>query len=181
MEKEPTPQITIREAVAPDEVVPARIMHAESWLAAYPNEPAGVSEEWVRARTDRWLEPEQLEKSKEILARILDDPSQFYRLAEQQGEIVGFIHLMTKQDGSKHLEAIYTSPETFGTGVGASLMDAANQWIGGDTVTLEVVSYNERARRFYEKYGFRVIQGSDHLYADKLPVIEMKREGKESQ
>ena len=105
------------------------------------------------------------------------DPTQFYRIAEFDGKIVGFIHITTKQDGRKHLEAIYTSPETFGTGVGQELMEQANVWIGDSPATLEVATYNERAIRFYEKNGFKKIEGSDHFYAEKMPVIDMIREG----
>jgi len=41
---------------------------------------------------------------------------------------------------------------------------------------LEVATYNHRAIRFYEKYGFVVVEGTEHLYRDKIPVIMMKRE-----
>lgn len=180
LEQEPKPKVVIREATDPHEVIPARRMQAASWLATYPNEAAGVSEEWVRTRTDAWNQPDRLEQSVGILDGILKDPSQFYRLAEINGEIVGFIHVTTKANDIKYVEAVYTRPETFGTGIGAKLMDAADEWIGDGEVKLEVATYNERAKRFYEKRGFEEIPGSDHFYAEVMPTIYMKRKGASS-
>ena len=173
-EFEPKPHVTIKEAVAED-VREARAMQARSWLATYPNEENGVSEEWVRARTEHWLAPEVLDKSVERLDAILHDPTQFYRLAMQYDTVVGFVHLTTKEDGSKYLEAIYTEPSTFGSGVGDTLMKTADTWIGASPVTLEVVRYNARAITFYQKHGFEMVPDSEHLYADTMPVVYMKR------
>jgi ribosomal protein S18 acetylase RimI-like enzyme len=177
VEFEPKLNVVVREATSAEEVIPARHMQAASWRATYPNEEAGVSEEWVNARTSAWLHPDRLKQSIEILDGIIKDPTQFYRIAEANGEVIGFIHLTTKEDSSKYLEALYTSPNTFGAGVGAKLMQAADEWIGGNTATLEVATYNQRARRFYEKHGFHEIPGSDHFYAETMPTIYMIREG----
>ena len=46
-----------------------------------------------------------------------------------------------------------------GTGAGAALLAAAEQWARGrgyTTLTLNVFAGNERARAFYEKHGFDV-------------------------
>ena len=42
---------------------------------------------------------------------------------------------------------------------------------------LEVVSYNQRAIRFYEKFGFEKVAGSERMYRDKMPVMTMIRKG----
>lgn len=177
VEHEPKLAVVVREAFSPEEVIPARHMQAASWRATYPNEEAGVSESWVREQTSNWLEPERLQKSVERIAEIIKDPLQFYRLAEANGEIIGFIHLTTGEDGGKFLEALYTNPNTFGHGVGEKLMNAAKEWIGDSTTQLEVVSYNQRARRFYQKHGFHEIPGSDHYFNETMPVLYMIREG----
>lgn len=176
MEKEPVPQFSIREGL-PDDAPGARAMQAESWLATYPNEEAGVTYEWVKSLTDSWLTAEKLDESRRIFTEAINGPSMFYRLAESNGRVVGFVHAATNDDGTKELEAIYTSPETFGSGLGQRLMNMANEWIGNADTTLKVATYNERAIRFYEKNGFHVVQGTEELYKEMIPIITMKREG----
>jgi ribosomal protein S18 acetylase RimI-like enzyme len=176
MEKEPIPQFTIREGL-PEDAARTRAMQAESWLATYPDEEAGVSYEWVKNLTDSWLTVEKLDQSCEILTDIINDPEMFYRLAESGSKVVGFVHAATNDDGTKELEAIYTSPETFNSGLGQRLMNMANEWIGDTETTLKVAKYNARAIRFYEKNGFRVVEGTEELYREMIPIITMKREG----
>jgi ribosomal protein S18 acetylase RimI-like enzyme len=176
MEKESVPQFHIRKGL-PEDSASARAMQAESWLATYPNEEAGVSYEWVKNLTDSWLTAEHLDQSRQIFTDAINDPSMFYRLAENNGKVVGFIHAATNDDGTKELEAIYTSPEAFGSGLGQRLMNVANEWIGGTDTTLKVATYNTRAIRFYEKNGFRAVEGTEELYKEMIPIITMKREG----
>lgn len=176
MEKERVSQYEIREGTLDDSEA-VRRMQAESWLATYPNDEAGVSYEWVKEQTDQWLTSEWLAKSREILAEVLEKPNSFYSVAEMEGRIVGFVHVATNDDNTKELEAIYTSPETFGTGLGDRLMERADQWIDDVTTTLKVVSYNQRAIRFYEKHGFIKVEGSEEVYKEKMPVIQMIRKG----
>jgi N-acetylglutamate synthase-like GNAT family acetyltransferase len=100
-----------------------------------------------------------------------------YRVAELNGEIVGCLHASTYEDGTKELEAIYLSPETFGSGIGAKLMEPVIDWVGNKDMTVKVATYNDRARKFYQKYGFEQIPGSDDVYADTIPMIRMIRKG----
>lgn len=168
------PHYTIREATL-DDVEPIRRMHAASWLATYPNEAHGVSFEWVKNRTDDWLTPASLEVSKGYVAKAIHDTNGFYRVAEIGGEIVGFVHATTNDDGTKEFEAIYVHPDMFGRGLGEALMTQVLKWIGDAEARLEVATYNARAIRFYEKHGFRIVKGTESLYADTIPIIQMKR------
>ena len=176
MEKEPVLQFKIRKGT-PEDAAKARTMQAESWLATYPNEEAGVPNEWVKRVTDDWLTRESLKKSQDIFMNALNDPTAFYRIAERDDQVVGFVHVATNDDGTKELEAIYTSPETFHSGLGQQLMDLANEWIDGTETRLKVATYNARAIRFYEKNGFEIVPGTEELYKEMIPIIEMKREG----
>ena len=179
MERETVPQFTIRQG-RPDDVVASRTMQAESWLATYPNEAAGVPYEWVKNLTDSWLTADKLAQSRQILTDVINDSSMFYRLAESEGKVIGFVHAATNDDGTKELEAIYTSPETFGSGLGQQLMNVANEWIGDTETTLKVAKYNTRAIRFYEKNGFQAVEGTEELYKEMIPIIQMKRKGEKS-
>jgi GNAT superfamily N-acetyltransferase len=76
-------------------------------------------------------------------------------VAEQDGQIIGFAHLSTGDEGEIH--AIYVTPDAWGTGVGRALMDEALARLrdaGCTEVILWVLAANERARRFYEKAGW---------------------------
>lgn len=179
MENERTPQFEIREA-SPGDAVKTRKMQAESWLATYPNDENGVSYQWVKERTDGWLTADRLEESKSIFAKVISDPTQFYRLATAGDRVVGFVHAKTNDDSTKELEAIYTDPETFGSGLAQRLMHRADQWLDGVETTLAVASYNVRAIRFYEKNGFKVMDNPIIMFKDKIPLIKMLREERKS-
>lgn len=177
MNRTAEPRYTIRPA-AVDDTVEIRRMHAESWLATYPSPENGVTYQWVKDYTDTWLTPEALRESEGYVQRAIEDKAGFYRLAEQDSRIVGFVHAVTNDDGSKELKAIYTHPDTFGTGLAQMLMDQAIDWIGDTTTTLNVASYNTRAIKFYGKYGFVALPGMGEKYRDKIPTINMRREVK---
>lgn len=68
-------------------------------------------------------------------------------VAESQGSVVGFIALIGNEVG-----AIFVEPEHHGKGVGASLMNKAEE-IHGD-LEVEVFAENSIGRRFYASYGF---------------------------
>jgi ribosomal protein S18 acetylase RimI-like enzyme len=56
--------------------------------------------------------------------------------------------------------AIYVDPDAWSQGTGSALLDAAiarlaREWAGLEAITLWVLQDNHRARRFYEKHGFR--------------------------
>lgn len=170
------PHYTTRQATLAD-VEPVRRMQADSWRATYVNEAAGVSQAWVDDRTAGWLTPEALKTSREVIGKVLADDSQFYRVAERDGEIVGFVYASHQDDGTIELNAIYTAPDTFGTGLGQQLIDQAIAYADGAQMELKVASYNTRAIRFYEKNGFKIVPDSEVMFADKIPIVKMLREG----
>lgn len=51
--------------------------------------------------------------------------------------------------------AIHSLPESWGTGMGAAMLDEALRQIGSRPVFLWAFRENARAHRFYEKHGFR--------------------------
>lgn len=166
----------IREA-SEDDTLNIRTMHARSWLAAYPNDEFGVSEEWVSERVSKWTTKEGLQRAKEHFNGIFGDPDHFYRIAELEGEIVGLIHAINEGD-KQHLAALYVDKSQYGNGLAQQLMDLVIDWLDPTKpVDLEVAVYNARAIRFYEKYGFKIQDGSEHLFAEKIPVVTMIRKG----
>ena len=51
--------------------------------------------------------------------------------------------------------AIHSLPQSWGTGLGGAMLEAALEQIGERPVFLWAFKENKRARRFYEKHGFR--------------------------
>jgi ribosomal protein S18 acetylase RimI-like enzyme len=80
-------------------------------------------------------------------------------VADRDGEIVGFTYAgPSETEGAVELYAIHVVPELVGTGIGRELVvNALEQLreIGGDRAVLWVLEENERARRFYDRGGWK--------------------------
>ena len=79
-----------------------------------------------------------------------------WQLTEQGAEIV----------------AIHSLPESWGSGLGKAMLAAALEEIGDRPVYLWAFKENKRARRFYEKNGFR-FDGSERV-SDYEGAIEVR-------
>ena len=79
-----------------------------------------------------------------------------WKLTEQGAEIV----------------AIHSLPESWGSGLGKAMLAAALEEIGDRPVYLWAFKENKRARRFYEKNGFR-FDGSERV-SDYEGAIEVR-------
>ncbi len=160
-----------------EDIEELRKMHAQSWNDTYPNEEMGVSQAWVKERTSAWLTPEGIEKSVEHFKGVFDNPDHFHRIATKNGRIIGLVH-MSNLDGKQHLEGLYLDKSQHGIGLAQQLMDAALAWSDmTQPITLEVASYNERAKAFYRKYGFVEKSEDIKMFADKIPCMVMERKG----
>gem|GEM_PF-1990784 len=158
-----TEPIQIREPTTAD-ALQIRRVQARSWCVTYPNQQYGITAEWVKAHTDSWFTPDALAHAVEFVGKVLAAPNRFYRVAEVDAAIVGFVHAIRHSAGFSEISAIYVDPPVIGTGVGAALMDVAMDWIGKDAARLDVAPYNERAIRFYRRYGFREVAHSQRLF-----------------
>jgi GNAT superfamily N-acetyltransferase len=82
-------------------------------------------------------------------------------VAEEGGRIVGFASIGDSRDtggeGEGELLSIYVLPEAWGSGAGAGLMAVARDALRAryPTSVLWVLEDNPRARRFYEREGWR--------------------------
>lgn len=96
-------------------------------------------------------------------AKELNDPAFQVRVAEQDGQLVGYVklgppHLPFEPRGeAAELRQLYVIEEMKGQGVADELI----RWVierardeGADYLYLSVFTENHRARRFYERYGF---------------------------
>lgn len=80
-------------------------------------------------------------------------------VAEHDGMIAGFTYIgPSEEPGTGELYAIHVDPGHLGTGLGKKLMLHAEcqlREVGAEHAVLWVLEENERARRFYERGGWR--------------------------
>lgn len=163
-----------------DTIVELRKMHAASWRDTYPSPDNGVSKEWVEARTANWITPEGIKKSETHFRNIIGNPDHLHKIARCNDEVVGFLHVFRKEAGGYRLGALYAATPYHGTGLAQRLMHIAIDWCdAAQPIDLEVATYNDRAKAFYAKYEFLEKPGTEHLYAETMPVITMERKGAE--
>jgi ribosomal protein S18 acetylase RimI-like enzyme len=101
------------------------------------------------------LSREQAFDEAEWRGRITRGP---WWLALDGGRAVGLVAAFAEDDDERHLVAMWVDPAHRGSAVAAQLVEAARAWAasdGGRTLILWVADGNERARRFYERLGFR--------------------------
>lgn len=102
----------------------------------------------------------------EAWAEEFADPRYSFRVAEVDGQIVGFLKLgpstlpIETNSRAVELRQVYVLEEHHGTGIAAALVDwaldeAARR--GFEEIYLTVYTDNHRARRFYERYGFEPV------------------------
>ena len=137
-------RIDVRRAEPWDAEEAARA-HTASAEAAYrglgPAEPDGLGR-----RTGVWRE-------------ILSNGAGASFVAVDAGRIVGVLHIGAWRDepslGAVHI--LYVRPEWWGTGAGQQLLDRAHLELAAtfDEAQLTVLTANARARRFYERNGWR--------------------------
>lgn len=87
--------------------------------------------------------------------------------ARRAGRAAGFMGVT-----SSHLDALFAAPEYFGGGAGAMLMREA---LARGVRSVDVNEQNARARRFYEKHGFRAVSRRETDDCGKpYPILRME-------
>lgn len=110
----------------------------------------------------------------DYMQRMIDDSENMngaIYVAEENGEVVGFIQgvIIDHQPGQDAvfdavhaprkdgwIGLLYVEPEQRGSGIGRTLLDEMKRYFQSkncDTLRLKVLSGNQRAIAFYEKYG----------------------------
>ncbi|MET7456568.1 GNAT family N-acetyltransferase [Streptomyces sp. NPDC005574] len=110
------------------------------------------------------------------------DGSVLNLVAERNGELVGWAcHGPYRDDEVRtedaELYAIYVDPRCCGQGVGHALLQESLRQraaAGHDRMFLWVLEGNTRARRFYERAGFRADGAEEPFEVDGVPVPEVR-------
>ncbi|MFF4358999.1 GNAT family N-acetyltransferase [Streptomyces sp. NPDC001604] len=103
-------------------------------------------------------------------------------VAEQDGEIVGWVCHGPYRAGEVRtteleLYALYVAPESYGVGVGRALTEESVRRCtaaGHARMYLWVLKENARARRFYERSGFRPDGAEEPFEVDGVEVPEVR-------
>lgn len=96
-------------------------------------------------------------------AAVLGRPDHRVLVAEERGEVLGWIHVAPsvtlESDPSAEIAGLVIDEGCRGRGIGARLLAEAQAWAAGEGYGLIRVRSNvkrDRARRFYERAGFTV-------------------------
>jgi GNAT superfamily N-acetyltransferase len=161
----------VRPVAAADVDAVARL-HVAVWQAAYRG-----------LLPDVFLDAISVERRAAMWRQLVERQASPALVAEQDGRIVGFVLGGRSRDDdaqvgvTAEIMAIYVTPERWGAGAGAQLMQAAlavlrNQ--GFHEVTLWVLRGNTRARRFYELAGFKPDGGEKVDVQGDVPFDEVR-------
>jgi GNAT superfamily N-acetyltransferase len=125
----------------------------------------------------------------EIQLAEIRDESKTYLIAEVEGEPAGFAMVGTPESKLCHtcaapieLFRFYVDKAWHGRGVAHDMMNAVDELarsMGGRTLCLGVWEHNDRAKRFYEKIGFRDIGSQPYVLGtdvqtDRVMVRDLK-------
>ena len=127
--------------------------------------------------------PAQLEKRAEWNRQTLSDPGDCeYQCATYDDEMIGRLVYSKCRDEDKYetnsgeIHAIYLLATYWDKGYGKQMMDFAINELtkaGYKEVIVWVLKDNNRARRFYEKYGF-VLDGANKEIEIGKPLVEVR-------
>lgn len=153
------------------------IMHKLAWIETYTNLENKADQEVI----NNLLEQINTEEGNSFRRNLIIENNAFpenvfYRIVKNNnGKIVGFIHC-TKEETYNGLWGLYLLDEAKDTGVGGKLIDDFLVWADKTKpCQLEVLATNDKAIRFYAKYGFLITDKQVEQHEDKLDLLIMVR------
>lgn len=106
--------------------------------------------------------------TKHTFAYLLNEPNCLsYRLVTSEENLVGFIFIMTSEDGAGHITTIGIAPEHRRRGLAHKLLDHAENALRArrvNIVRLEVRVGNTAAQNLYRQRGYTVVQKLENYY-----------------
>jgi GNAT superfamily N-acetyltransferase len=102
----------------------------------------------------------------ERLQCILNRPEHGAFVAEQEGSVVGWIHvyvahIIEAPNSYVEIGGLVVDESQRGTGIGRALIEAAEDWTrrsGFDDIRLRSASKRVEAHKFYESLGYRIVK-----------------------
>ena len=120
------------------------------------NDLGGVISSWEHANeiAHSFLPKEFVDKVRHDIPNLYLPNAETW-VADCNGRIVGFIALIGNEIG-----AVFVEPEFHSTGIGRALVDKAQELRG--ELEVEVFELNAIGRKFYSRYGFRLMSEKKH-------------------
>jgi ribosomal protein S18 acetylase RimI-like enzyme len=146
-----------------------------TWLDTYPNKKFKVYlsdiEERFKSRKERLIKITKGLDSKKSVCKDW--------VALHNNDIVGWANIHKEKDRD-YIDAIYVLPKYQGKGTGSLLFEKIfNFYKKSRELWLEVAVYNVRAIKFYEKFGFKKVKGSESKHeiikGKYIPTIKMRQ------
>ncbi|MEU6243838.1 GNAT family N-acetyltransferase [Streptomyces sp. NPDC047024] len=139
---------------------------------------------WQRAYrdivSDAYLDKLSVEEDAELRRARFGRGEGVNLVAERDGEVLGWAAYGPGRegevpDGNGELYALYVDPEHLGGGIGRALLtEVADRCAAYPRVYLWVLTGNTRARRFYERAGFRPDGTEQSFEAGGAQVFEVR-------
>jgi ribosomal-protein-alanine N-acetyltransferase len=110
----------------------------------------------IMAESEPWL---TLGRSYQASLSIVRDPSREVYIARDENGVAGFLILCMTGAFVGYIQTIAIQPDRRGQGLGSRLIDFAERRILAESpnVFMCVSSFNNDARRLYERLGYRVV------------------------
>ncbi|HEX5759013.1 MAG TPA: GNAT family N-acetyltransferase [Thermoanaerobaculia bacterium] len=128
---------------------------------------------------DRAAFPPALAYSRRELAAWMGGRGCRTLVAEEAGEVVGFVLACLARRGLAHLVTLDVAPERQRGGLGGRLLAAAEEMLwaaGARAIELETPVGEAGARAFYERHGYRVLRRLPRYYRRALDAWAMVKE-----
>lgn len=132
------------------------------------------------------LRPDQIAHNRQIVevsgptaTAAAGAPNQHFTAAFAGERLAGFVIATVHDPNSRELDWLMVHPDFHGSEVSTVLMRAGMEWLGPDQpMWLNVIQYNERAIRFYRRFGFEVASAGPDERA--IPQYIMRRAARAS-
>lgn len=149
----------------------------KAWLDAYLNPEAGITEKLIDNLIGSTPLKEEDDFKKDPIPEVFTQQNSiFYRVVRNShDEIVGFIHCI-KDESFNEIGGLNLINEAKGFGVGTTLVEQFLVWADKEKpCRLEVFTFNDKAIRFYTKFGFCKTEKKVQPFEGSLPLVEMIR------
>ena len=107
---------------------------------------------------------------KQLFYMLLSLYPELFFVAEDNGEIVGYVVGVVRTDGYGHVVSICVHPEYRKRGIGSALINsvenAMNALFNVCRYRLEVRVSNDSAIKFYKKHRYVIVSRIPHYYSD---------------
>lgn len=131
----------------------------------------------MMASSDPWI---TLGRSFETSLQIVRDPSREVYVARDENGVSGFLILCMTGALVGYIQTVCIDPRVRGQGLGSSLLDFAEQRIlrVSPNIFMCVSSFNEGARRLYERLGYKEVgELTDYIVQGHSEILLRKTAG----